>query len=61
MIEYHAQLGGFWYWILIKFFKTKFSDEQADKNRRRNLFFLWFINIFFVLIVTVFLIYLIYS
>jgi len=61
MIEYHAQLGGFWYWIIIKFFKTKLSDEQADRNRRRNLFFLWFINIIFVLIVTVFLIYLIYS
>ena len=40
MIEYHAQLGGFWYWIIIKFFKTKLSDEQADRNRRRNLFFL---------------------
>jgi len=61
MIEYHAQLGGFWYWIIIKFFKTKLSDEQADRNRRRNLFFLWFINIIFVLIVTVFLIYPIYS
>jgi len=61
MIEYHAQLGGFLYWILIKFGRTKLSDEQADKNRRRNLFFLWFINIIFVLIVTVFLIYPIYS
>jgi len=61
MIEYHAQLGGFWYWIIIKFFKTKLYDEQADRNRRRNLFFLWFINIIFVLIVTVFLIYPIYS
>jgi len=61
MIEYHAQLGGFWYWILIKFGRTKLSDEQADRNRRRNLFFLWFINIIFVLIVTVFLIYPIYS
>ncbi|OCB77747.1 hypothetical protein B0A79_10800 [Flavobacterium piscis] len=61
MIEYHAQLGGFWYWILIKLGRTKLSDEQADRNRTRNLFFLWFINIIFVLIVTVFLIYLIYS
>jgi hypothetical protein len=60
MIEYHAQLGGFWYWILIKFGRTKLSDEQADKNRRRNLFFLCFINIFFVSIVTIFLIYPIY-
>lgn len=60
MIEYHAQLGGFWYWILIKFGRTILSDEQADKNRRRNLFFLCFINIFFASIVTVFLIYPIY-
>lgn len=61
MIEYHVRLGGFWYWIIIKFGRTKLSDEQADRNRRRNLFFLWFINIIFVLIVTVFLIYPIYS
>ncbi len=57
MIEYHAYMGGFWYWILIKFGRTKLSDEQADKNRRQNLFFLCFINIFFVSTGTMLLIY----
>lgn len=56
MIEYHANMGGFWYWILIKLCQTKLSDEQADKNRIRNLFFLCFINIIFVSIGVVFLI-----
>lgn len=57
MIEYHANMGGFWYWILIKFGRTKLSDEQADQNRRRNLFFLFFLNIIFVSIGIIFLIY----
>lgn len=60
MIRYHAYLGGFWYWVLIKFGKTKLSDEQDDKNRKRNLFFLCFINILLVSIVAMILIYPIY-
>jgi hypothetical protein len=60
MIEYHANLGGLWWWILIKFCKTKLSDEQTNEKRRRNLYFLFFINIIFVSIATIFLIYLIY-
>lgn len=54
MIEYHAYLGGLWYWILIKFCKTKLSDEQADKNRRRNLFFLCFLYFIVISIVIAF-------
>ncbi|RXM42815.1 hypothetical protein BOW57_14915 [Flavobacterium sp. YO64] len=54
MIEYHAYLGGFWYWILIKFCKTKLSDEQAETNRKRNLFFLSFLNIIVISIVITF-------
>lgn len=60
MIEFHADLGGLWYWILVKFCKTKLSDEQADENRRRNLYFLFFINTIFISIVTMILIYPIY-
>jgi hypothetical protein len=60
MIEFHADLGGLWWWILIKFCKTKLSEEQTNEKRRRNLFFLSFLNIIFVLIVSIFLIYSIY-
>jgi hypothetical protein len=60
MIEFHAYVGGLWYWILIKFCQTKLADEQANENRRRNLFFLAFLNIIFASIVTIFLIYPIY-
>lgn len=60
MIEYHAYLGGFWYWLLIKFCRTKLSDEQADQNRRRNLFFLSFLNILLFLIVAYIFVYPLY-
>jgi hypothetical protein len=56
MIEFHADLGGLCYWILIKFCQTKLSVEQADENRKRNLFFLSFVNIIFAFIITMFLI-----
>ncbi|KFF05920.1 hypothetical protein [Flavobacterium reichenbachii] len=59
MIEFHSDLGGLWYWILIKFCRTKLSDEQADKNRRRNLFFLSFLNIL-LFIMIYFVVYSIY-
>lgn len=57
MIQYHAYMGGFWYWILIKFGRTKLADEQAEENKRRNLFFLCFINVIFVSIGTILLMY----
>ena len=60
MIEYHANLGGFWYWILIKSCKTSLREEQAIKNKRRNLIFLGILNIIFALIGASFLIYTIY-
>ncbi|EJL60932.1 hypothetical protein PMI10_03610 [Flavobacterium sp. CF136] len=56
MIEFHADFGGLCYWILIKFCRTKLSDEQTIENKRRNLFFLSFLNIIFIFIVTMFLI-----
>lgn len=56
MIEFHADLGALGWWILIKFCKTKLSDEQANENRRRNLFFLSFINIIIISIITIFLV-----
>ena len=55
MIEFHAYFGGLWWWILIRFCRTKLADEQADKNRRRNLYFLSFLNIIIVIITTIFL------
>ncbi|OXB18141.1 hypothetical protein B0A71_14490 [Flavobacterium tructae] len=44
MIEFHADLGGLYWWILIRFCKTKLASEQGFENRRRNLFFLTFLN-----------------
>jgi hypothetical protein len=32
-------LGGFLWWLLIKFCKTNLEDEQAENNRIRNLVF----------------------
>jgi len=57
MIKFHADFGGLCYWILIKCCRTKLSDEQSPENKRRNLFFLSFLNIIFALIVTMFVIY----
>jgi len=60
MIEFHSNLGGLWYWILIKHCQTKLSEEQTGENKRRNLYFLSFLNIVFVLIVPIFLLYPLY-
>ncbi len=57
MIEFHAYFGGLWWWILIRFCRTKLADEQSDKNRRRNLYFLCFLNILIASIITIFLVY----
>ena len=34
-----SDFGGFLWWILIKFCKTKLEDEQKEKNWARNIFF----------------------
>ena len=35
-----SDLGGFLWWLLIKFCKTNLKDEQANDNWSRNIFFL---------------------
>jgi uncharacterized membrane-anchored protein len=55
MIEFHAYFGGLSWWILVRFCRTKLADEQSDKNRRRNLYFLSFLNIIVAFIVIIFL------
>ncbi len=39
------EIGGFIYWIIFKFCKTKLSEEQNIKNRERNIF-IFIISIF---------------
>jgi hypothetical protein len=40
-----VKLGGFLWWVLIRFGKTKLSEEQLEEKKERNIFFL-FITIF---------------
>jgi hypothetical protein len=35
-----SDIGGFLWWILIKFCKTNLEDEQAKDKWSRNIFFL---------------------
>ncbi|CAC9972991.1 hypothetical protein FLAPXU55_00670 [Flavobacterium panici] len=39
-------LGGFLWWILIRFWNTKLENEQSDDKWSRNIFFLIVIGIF---------------
>jgi hypothetical protein len=32
-------LGGFLWWLIIKFCRTKLEDEQAEQKRVRNILF----------------------
>lgn len=34
-----SNIGGFLWWLLIKFCKTKLIDEQTDDKWARNIFF----------------------
>jgi hypothetical protein len=40
-----AEIGGFLWWLLIKFCKTKLEDEQKEENWSRNIFFLIIIGL----------------
>lgn len=57
MIDYHVRLGGFWYWVIIKFCQTELSAEQTVDNKRRNLIFLGILNIIFAFFIGSILIY----
>lgn len=35
-----SDIGGFLWWVLIKFCKTELKTEQSDDKWSRNLFFL---------------------
>ena len=43
--ESFHEIGGFIYWMIFKFCKTKLSEEQNIKNRERNIF-IFIISIF---------------
>ena len=38
--EDFSDIGGFLWWLLIKFCKTKLEDEQAEDKWARNILFL---------------------
>ena len=35
-----AELGGFLWWIIVKFTRTNLNDQQSKENWSRNIFFL---------------------
>ena len=35
-----VKLGGFLWWFLVKFGKTKLNQEQLEEKKERNIFFL---------------------
>lgn len=37
--RYQGQIGGFLWWVLIRFCKTKLEDEQRQSKIARNVFF----------------------
>jgi hypothetical protein len=38
--RYQGQIGGFLWWLLIRFCKTKLEDEQTHDKMARNVFFI---------------------
>lgn len=55
--DFYNLLGGIYWWIFIKFCQTKLKEEQADKNRIRNLIFVSFLNIMFIISIILFFTY----
>lgn len=49
--EDYADLGGFFWWVLIKFCKTSLEEEQTKENWSRNIIFLIFIGMIIALLV----------
>jgi hypothetical protein len=45
--KFQALVGGFIWWILIKFCRTKLENEQEEKYDSRNIF------LFYVLIIII--------
>lgn len=40
-----SNLGGFIWWLLIKFKQTKLKDEQSNHNWARNIFVVLFFGV----------------
>ena len=53
--SFYNLLGGFYWWIFIKFCQTKLKEEQADKNRIRNLTFVSILNILLIISIILFI------
>lgn len=45
-----VEIGGFFWWLLIRFGKTKLKEEQDHKYSARNIFFMCAVFIFIAFI-----------
>ncbi|TDP61086.1 hypothetical protein BC748_0696 [Flavobacterium dankookense] len=54
--DFYNLLGGFYCWIF-KFCKTKLADEQAEKNKTRNLLTAFILNLTFVVTLAIIITY----
>jgi hypothetical protein len=48
--ELYTDIGGFFWWIMVRFCKTKLEDEQSKDNWSRNILFLLLIGMILVYI-----------
>jgi len=55
MTDFYNQLGGFLWWILIKFCQTKLLDETSEINKVRNLLFISLFNFIFLFLLIYYL------
>ncbi len=49
--EFYNLIGGFYFWLFIKFCQTKLSEEQDNKYRSRNLFTAFLINLLIIILI----------
>ena len=45
MYGFYHYVGGFLWWLFVKFGRTNLSDEQSEANKLRNSLFIFFINL----------------
>jgi hypothetical protein len=57
MSDFYNLLGGFYWWLLVKFCQTKLKEEQAQVNKIRNLIFVFLMNILLIITIVLFFIY----
>ena len=53
--DFYNLLGGFYWWLFVKFCQTKLADEQNEINKVRNLVFVSFVNIIIIVFIIIYL------